>query len=123
MSGAHQSSPSGQGLAKLREIGRDGIEITSVQMHRRHQGSGFHRVGIVNSLAQIFLSVLNCSGGDCVAAGKVGQVASEASGGSGPGDSMATDARVVQEDGLAFDSGIAFKILLRRLPLLADPSR
>ncbi len=58
---AHRECPSGKRLAKLRQIGGHSVQIVVVQVHRRHQAAGLHRIGIVDPLPQILGSVLNRS--------------------------------------------------------------
>ena len=86
-------------LFERRQICCNGVEVVLVEVHGGHENSGLEGGGVVDEGAQVGGRVGERTGGDGVAAGEMGEVWAEASGGDGSRDGVATDADTVLEDG------------------------
>src|ERR1700733_4928549 len=74
------------------EIGDQRVKVAIVQFHCRHQGSFFHRVGILDPLAEIVGGIWCDPGRDGVATHQVSQIGAKATASHGSPNGMAIDA-------------------------------
>src|ERR1700728_4937213 len=74
------------------KIGDQRVKIAIVQFHCRHQGAFFHRVGILDPLAEVGGSIWCDSRGDGVATHQVSQIGAKATACHGSPNGVAINA-------------------------------